>query len=225
MPSKPWSRGPWTRFPKALQSIPTVGFGITDTFPPTSQNLFTKLGKHYKDNGLGRGYTLFDETGQEIETGGLRIYDKIDGETDVIFGGEIPKGWANCPHDPRWGIKKKQAYSHTKMGLRMSLPGNPHFWYLKDHKYDDYILVAGPSAFRRTIKALAQHAYRLPFENGEMPSNYWVVLDQATVRNAYAAQILPEGKFFLWTNAIPSVTFPMFHIAPDNCYAWSLAEH
>ncbi|KAI1175356.1 hypothetical protein F4777DRAFT_330618 [Nemania sp. FL0916] len=180
------------------------------------------LGTYYEDNGPRKGYTLFDHEDNEVETAPLRIYDKIDGEADEIFGGPIPDGWADQKVDGNRLEAQRNDYTREKYLRRALIPGTSDLWFSREAYMasDRFLLVAGPSAFpTHTSHAFT---YRAPFEDSQLPNTFSIAMDWHSLFNAMTAVTSPPTAFTrqLWWRNRFQLTQPMYHIFPGNYYSW-----
>ncbi|KAJ2990578.1 hypothetical protein NUW58_g2877 [Xylaria curta] len=183
-------------------------------------------GSWHIDNGPGKGYTYF--YGGVIKAGAaaLEIYDKYDGERDIIYGGRIPyPGWTDRPvGNPE--ICDMQARVAIKDNMRARVPLSDLYYHpdalLDPSQY--LVILAGPSLFSPECEdkysAISQKLQlNGSLQDSELPQNWHVLVDQYSLVKLVTC--FREHDPTLFWKSKSGYVYPMLYIFPEKCFTWT----
>ncbi|KAI0442942.1 hypothetical protein F4803DRAFT_550661 [Xylaria telfairii] len=187
----------------------------------------------YVDNGPGLGYTFYYPGGIRAGVGALEIWDKYDGECDIIYGGSLPgPNWADRPFDkpaPTFDAITRTVMK-DRIRERVPLSGNVGLFYHPDALLDsrqNLVILAGPSIFSPECTSeyfrVNHKILNGTFEDDDMPQNWNVLVDQHSLSKLVSCTTNHDPDLF-WTSRSGYV-YPMLYIVPEQCFSWTPRDY
>ncbi|KAI1329002.1 hypothetical protein F5Y16DRAFT_131154 [Xylariaceae sp. FL0255] len=193
---------------------------------PAGQQYFVH-GNSFSDLGDQKGYALEvvypddPKKNKYVHTGPLHVFNKTEQIADLIYGGPIPAGWevfheGTKIKNPGLEVKRDRKKYLTELGPEKTFL--PRLFFLTSALNDRWVLVAGRSAFPMNTKDRMK--YNSPWNDYGMPHNRWAIVSRDSLRIHLKADLwginTSAAEKAWWVNQHHAVTYPMFHIAPDD---------